>query len=119
MSTITDLTKLTIPSYVKIGGKKYYVTVVDQPGNPQLSKVTQVTIGSKVKKLTANAFKSVNKLSVVNITAGKLKTIEKGAFSMTDENTVFNIKGTKNQFENVKKLLIASGVSEKATFINK
>ena len=119
MSTITDLTKLTIPSYVKIGGKKYYVTVVDQPGNPQLSKVTQVTIGSKVKKLTANAFKSVNKLSVVNITAGKLKTIEKGAFSMTDENTVFNIKGSKNQFEKVKKLLIASGVSEKATFINK
>ena len=119
MSTITDLTKLTIPSYVKVGGKKYYITVVDQPGNPQLSKVTQVTIGSKVKKLTVNAFKSVKKLTVVNITAGKLKTIEKGAFSMADENTVFNIKGTKEQFEKVKKLLITSGVSEKATFINK
>lgn len=119
MSTITDLTKLNVPSYIKINGKKYYVTLIDQPGNPQLSKVTQVTVGKKVKRLTKDSFKSVEKLSVVNITAGKLKKIEKGAFSMTDENTVFNIKGTSAQFDKIKKMLIASGVSADAVFNNK
>ena len=116
MSTVSDLTKLSVPSYVVIGNKKYYVTAIDQPGNPLISKITQVTIGKKVRKIKKDAFKSVEKLSVVNITAGKLKSVAKGAFSMTDENTVFNIKGTKAQFEKVKKMLIASGVSENAVF---
>ena len=80
------------------------------------NKLTQITIGKKVKKLYKNAFRNQKKLKVINITAAKLKTVGKYAFKGIDKNAVFKITGGAKDYERVKKLIIKSGVSSTVTF---
>ena len=55
-------------------------------------------------------------LSVININAAKLKSVGKKAFKGINKNAVFNITGTKEQFEKVKALIEKSGVAKTVTF---
>ena len=105
----------TIPAYIKAGKEKFYITSIESYAFED-NKLTEITIGKKVKKLYKNAFRNQKKLKVINITSAKLKTVGKNAFKGIDKNAVFKITGSTKDFERVKKLIIKSGVSSTVTF---
>ena len=107
--------KYTIPSYVKVGKEKFYITSIESYAFED-NKLTSVTIGKKVKSINKNAFRNQKKLKVINITASKLKKVGKYAFKGIDKNAVFKITGSDKDFERVKNLIIKSGVSSTVTF---
>ena len=105
----------TIPSYVKVGKQKYYITSIESYAFEK-NKLKKITIGSKVKTIKKNAFRNQKNLKEIVITAAKLKTVGKNAFKNISKNSVFKIKGSESDFERVKKLIIDSGISSSVTF---
>ena len=74
-----DITSLTIPATVKIGGKARKVTKINANAFKGCSKLKTVTIGKNVTSIGANAFSGCKALAKVSIGAG-VKTIGKNAF---------------------------------------
>ena len=107
---------LTLPGYVKLEGKKYYVKYIGKLAFGGNTSVTEITLGKHVTKIYKSAFNGMKNLSVININAAKLKSVGKKAFKGIDKNTVFNITGTKEQFEKAKALIEKSGVASTVTF---
>ncbi|MCR5204489.1 MAG: leucine-rich repeat protein [Lachnospiraceae bacterium] len=112
----TEGNELTVPGYVKLDGKKYYVKYVSKLAYGNNESVSEVTFGKYVSKIYKNAFKGMKQLSVININGAKLKSVGKNAFKGIAKNAVFNISGTDEQFNNAKELIIASGVAKTVTF---
>ena len=112
----TEGSELTVPGYVKLDGKKYYVKYVSKLAYGNNESVSEVTLGKYVSKIYKNAFKGMKQLSVININGAKLKSVGKNAFKGIAKNAVFNISGTDEQFNNAKELIIASGVAKTVTF---
>ena len=106
----------TISKYIKVGKKKYYITTIGRQILKGNTTVTKLKIGSKVATIEANAFKGNKKIKTVEITAKNLMTIETGAFSKLRSKVKFIIKGSSEDCERVKQLIIDSGVSKKARF---
>lgn len=74
-----NITKLTVPATVKIGGKARKVTKISANAFKGCSKLTTVTIGKNVTSIGAGAFSGCRNLTKVTIGAG-VKTIGKNAF---------------------------------------
>ena len=74
-----NITSLTIPATVKIGGKARKVTSIAANAFKGCSKLKTVTIGKNVTSIGANAFSGCKALTKVSIGAG-VKTIGKNAF---------------------------------------
>lgn len=114
-SVETGSKSFTIPKFIKVGNKKYYITTIDSRALKN-SCVTNLTIGSRVTTIKKYAFKGNRKIKTVNISAKNLKSIETGAFSKLSSKVRFVIKGSSEDCERVKKLILDSGVSKKARF---
>ena len=116
--TSAETTKktFTVSKYIKAGKKKYYVTTIGSQIMKGNTTVTKLKIGSRVTTIEANAFRGNKKIKTVEITAKNLITVETGAFSKLRSKVKFIIKGSLEDCERVKQLIIDSGVSKKARF---
>ena len=138
--TNTDDTSLTVPKTVKADGIIYKITSISKnafEGNKQITKadignnvkalgsgafakntaLKTVTIGKKVKTIGSKVFEGDGKLKTITIRSAKsLEKIGKNAFRGISSTAVFEISGTKKEFERVKKLIKSSGVGKKAKF---
>lgn len=72
-------TSFSIPSKVKIKGKKYRVTAVDSSAATQNKKLKKLKVGSNVTQIGKNAFSGSKKLSTVTLGVG-VKKIGSKAF---------------------------------------
>ena len=74
-----SITKITLPTTVKIGGKARKVTKISANAFKGCTKLTTVTIGKNVTSIGAGAFSGCKNLTKVVIGAG-VKSIGKNAF---------------------------------------
>ena len=94
--TVTKITdknakKLTIPATVKVKGVTYKVTAVSDKAFKGNKKLTTVTIGSNVTKIGKEAFSGCKNLKKITVAAGKLKTIGKNAFKGINKLSLIHI----------------------------
>lgn len=130
-----NVTKVTVPKEVKIGGVKLKVTSISSKAFYKNTKITDVTIGKNVKtidksafegckklknvtigaditKISDKAFKNCSKLQTVKIDSKKLKSIGKEVFKGVKSNVTVKVPAKKmNAYQ---KLLKKSGLSSKA-----
>ena len=101
---------------VKIDGKTYKVIRLGQVclENKSLKKII---IPSGITEIGENAFKGGNKLKTIVIN-GNLKSVEKNAFAEINPKAVFNIKGSKKNYNKMVKLIKKSGVPKTVKFKN-
>lgn len=130
-----NVTKVTVPKEVKIGGVKLKVTSISSKAFYKNTKITDVTIGKNIKtinksafegckklknvtigaditKISNKAFKNCSKLQTVKIDSKKLKSIGKEVFKGVKSNVTVKVPAKKmNAYQ---KLLKKSGLSSKA-----
>ena len=75
----SNVTKITIPATVKIGGQTYKVTSVAANAFKNNKRITKVTIGKNVKTIGTGAFRNAAKLKTVTIPSN-VKTVGASAF---------------------------------------
>lgn len=109
-------TSSSIQNSVKIDGKTYKVIRLGQVclENKSLKKII---IPSGITEIGENAFKGGNKLKTIVIN-GNLKSVEKNAFAEINPKAVFNIKGSKKNYNKMVKLIKKSGVPKTVKFKN-
>ncbi len=88
---------------VSYNGTKYAESSISAGACKNNSGITTLEIGSNVKSIGKNAFKSCKKLRKVSIKANKKLNIGKSAFSKLSKKATINISGVKG---NTKKKLI-------------
>lgn len=130
-----NVTKVTVPKEVKIGGVKLKVTSISSKAFYKNTKITDVTIGKNIKtinksafegckklknvtigaditKISNKAFKNCSKLQTVKVDSKKLKSIGKEVFKGVKSNVTVKVPAKKmNAYQ---KLLKKSGLSSKA-----
>ena len=79
--TKKTIKKAVIPQKVKINGHTLKVTAVGNKAFKNLKKLTNVTIGSNIKKIGAGSFSGCAGLKKITVKSYKLKTVGKKAFS--------------------------------------
>ena len=109
----TSTTKVVIPATVKYAGKTYNVTSIAKNALKGKTKVTSVTIGSKVTTIGASAFEGCKKLKTITISSKVLKTVGKNAFKGIDSKAT--IKTPKGKLSSYKKILKNKGQGSKVS----
>lgn len=79
--TKKTIKKAVIPQKVKINGHTLKVTAVGNKAFKNLKKLTNVTIGSNIKKIGVGSFSGCAGLKKITVKSYKLKTVGKKAFS--------------------------------------
>lgn len=87
--------KITVPSYIKIDGKKFYVTKIGSGAFKGCKNLRTVTIGINVTRIGSGAFKGCSKLKSITIKSKKLNKIGTKAFSGINKKA--KIKVPKNR----------------------
>ncbi|MDE6889921.1 MAG: C1 family peptidase [Eubacterium sp.] len=82
---------VSIPASVKIGGKKYEVTVLDQGCMRGHKKAAAVTIGVNVTQIEEDAFYNCKKLKKVKIKSEQIEYIGEDAFRGIAANAVIYV----------------------------
>jgi len=88
-----NLTKVSIPATVTLGGVKFKVTSINKNSFKGYAKLQTATIGQNVTAIGANAFYNCKKLSSVTISTG-LKGINAQAFMKCKNLKKLTIKST-------------------------
>lgn len=109
--------KAIIRSSVKIGGKKYKVTSIDENAFKNCRKLKTVSIHTgKLAKIGKNAFRGCKKLKTVVARGKRIAKVEKGAFKGVSKKVV--IKTPKSRSKKYKKMLKKAGLPKTARFRN-
>ncbi len=96
-------TTVTVPTTVKINGKKYKVTSIAKNAFKNNRKLKKITIGKNIKTIGAKAFYGCTNLKKVTFKTKVLKKIGKKAFNKIHKKAKFKYpKGKKKKY---KKLL--------------
>lgn len=108
--------KLDIPDSIKIEGKEYQVTEIDQRAFYKNKKLRFITIGSKITSIGSKAFYKCSKLKYILVKSKNIKSVGTKAFKGTANK--INVKSPKKSWNKYYKLFIKKGnLSKKATFI--
>ena len=85
--------RVTIPAVIKVNGVTYKVTSIGAKAFNGNKKLTKVTIGINIKKISNNAFFKCRSLKMVNIKSVLLtkKTANKKAFKGTNKKMVIKV----------------------------
>lgn len=89
------LTKVSIPSTVKIGNYSYKVTAIGSSALKGCTSLTSVTIGSNVKEIGANAFYGDKKLEKITVKSTKITTVGKNALKGISSKAVIKVPADK------------------------
>ena len=108
---------LKIPDTITANGKSYKVTEIGAKACGGMTKLTTLTVGKNVKKIGKSAFTGSKKLKKITFSGTALTKIGSDAF--TDAKKTVTVICPKAKMEKYKKLLLKSGLSNKAKFKGK
>lgn len=93
IGTNKNAKSVTIPAVIKVKGVTYKVTSIGTKAFNGSKKLTKVTIGANIKKISNNAFFKCKSLKMVNIKSVLLtkKTANKKAFKGTNKKMVIKV----------------------------
>lgn len=93
VGTNKNAKSVTIPAVIKVKGVTYKVTSIGTKAFNGSKKLTKVTIGANIKKISNNAFFKCKSLKMVNIKSVLLtkKTANKKAFKGTNKKMVIKV----------------------------
>lgn len=103
-------TSVNIPAEVKINGKTYGVTVLDQGCMRGLKKVKTVTIGKNVMQIEEDAFYGCKQLKKIKIKSELLEYIGEDAFRGIAANAVIYVP--RSCLEEYRQMIRESGNSK-------
>lgn len=85
--------RVTIPAVIKVNGVTYKVTSIGAKAFNGNKKLTKITVGTNIKKISNNAFFKCKSLKMVNIKSVLLtkKTANKKAFKGTNKKMVIKV----------------------------
>lgn len=85
--------RVTIPAVIKVNGVTYKVTSIGAKAFNGNKKLTKITVGTNIKKISNNAFFKCKNLKMVNIKSVLLtkKTANKKAFKGTNKKMVIKV----------------------------
>lgn len=106
----SKLTKVTIPSSIKINGKSYSVVYISKKAFAKKNNIKQLIIGKNVKSIGDKAFSGCTKLQKVTFKGDKTKKIGKQAFSKAAPKITLIAK--KANQKNYQKLLKKAGAQK-------
>ena len=106
-----NITSLSVPASVKLGGVNCKVTSIDAKVFKDCKKLTKVTIGSNVKSIGASAFAGCTNLKSVKISSKNITSIGSGAFKGIYGKASFKVPSSKKS--KYKALLKKAGVTSK------
>ena len=89
--TAPNRTSISIPATVKINGKSYAVSVLDEGCVRGQKKVTAVTIGQNVSQIEEDAFYGCKRLKKIKIKSELLEYIGEDAFRGIAANAVIYV----------------------------
>ncbi len=101
------LKKITVASSVKIGGKKFNVTVIGSNAFQNCGKVTSAEIKANVTEIGSKAFYNCKKLKKLTIRSTKLKKVGKNALQKI--NAKASVRVPKAKLKSYKKKLKGKG----------
>ncbi len=108
---------LKIPDTITANGKSYKVTEIGAKACGGMTKLTTLTVGKNVKKIGKSAFTGSKKLKKITFSGTALTKVGSGAFS--DAKKTVTVICPKAKLAKYKKLLLKSGLSNKAKFKGK
>ena len=110
-----NIISVTIPSSIKLNGKRYKVTGIAANAFKNCKKLKKVTIGINVNSIGKRAFYGCSKLQTIKVKTSKLtgSRVGKQAFKGLNKKAV--IKVPKKQLKAYKRLFRAKGVGKKVT----
>lgn len=111
-----SLTSLTVQDTVKLNGKKYKVTAIEDGACKGLSKLKKLTIGKNITEIGAEAFKDCAKLKTITIKSDKLQQGKIGKKAFEGINPKATVKCPEKMLEAYQEYLLASGIPESAVF---
>ena len=94
-TNVKNPSSVTIPSAVKISGKKYKVTEISANAFKNKKKLKIVTIGENVKKIGKNAFSGCKSLKRINVKSKNLKSVEVNAIKGINSKAVIKVPKVK------------------------
>ncbi|MFR3460168.1 MAG: leucine-rich repeat protein [Anaerobutyricum soehngenii] len=85
--------RMTIPAVIKVNGVTYKVTSIGAKAFNGNKKLTKITVGTNIKRISNNAFYKCKSLKMVNIKSMLLtkKTANKKAFKGTNKKMVIKV----------------------------
>lgn len=98
--------KISIPASVKIGGKKYKVTSIQNGAFKNNKKLTKIFIGKNVTKIGKNAFAGCRNVKTVMFKSKTVTSVGKNAFKGINSKAKFIFKGNAAK---IKKQIRKSG----------
>ena len=98
--------KINIPASVKIDGKKYKVTAIQNGAFKNNKKLTKIVIGKNVTKIGRNAFAGCRNVKTVMFKSKTVTSVGKNAFKGISSKAKFTFSGNA---EKIKKLIRKSG----------
>ena len=102
---------VTVPNTIKIKGKTFHVTSISKGALKKKTKLTKITLGTKIKTIESSAFEGCKKLSLITIKSIALKHVGKNAFKGIKSNA--KIKVPAKKFSAYKKMLKGKGQGRK------
>ena len=110
-----NIISVTIPSSIKLNGKRYKVTGIAANAFKNCKKLKKVTIGTNVNSIGKRTFYGCSKLRTIKVKTSKLtgSRVGKQAFKGLNKKAV--IKVPKKQLKAYKRLFRAKGVGKKVT----
>ena len=105
----TKATNVTLSSKVEVNGEKYPVTVIGKKAMSGNKTLESVTIAKGITTIGFKAFAGDTALKTI-VLPSTIKKISANAFKGVPKGATFIIKGTKDDFERIKKLLKKSGL---------
>ena len=110
-----NIISVTIPSSIKLNGKRYKVTGIAANAFKNCKKLKKVTIGINVNSIGKRAFYGCSKLQTIKVKTSKLtgSRVGKQAFKGLNKKAV--IKVPKKQLKAYKRLFRVKGVGKKVT----
>lgn len=106
-STAKKLKKITVGKTATIGGKKFKVTEIGSNAFSGCGKVTSVSVGVNVGKISTKAFYNCKKLQKITISSTVLKSVGKNALKNISAKA--KIKVPKKKLKAYKKLFKSKG----------
>ena len=100
--------KITVPATIKIDGRTYKVTEIGNNAFKGNKNLTQITVGSNVKKIGKSAFEKCAKLKKITVKSKVLKSVGKQAVKGINKKCV--IKVPKQKLAAYKKLFKGKGL---------
>lgn len=109
--------KITIPATVKLGSYTYQVTEINTKAFRNNTKLTQVTIGTKITKIGRQAFEGCKNLKKITIRSKAVKKIQVNAFRKVKKGAKIYVP--KARYKAYKKYLKAAKITKDIKVIRK